>query len=563
VDVLRRTAAALEILTAVLLGATLAAAYFGPLRFDLYGNVVSVRTLSRPLLAAALVLAVRLWWLRGASFRTTAASAIAQVLSGALIVAGLIGWLTHNSPTVGGADSYGYVSAAERLIAGDLVHQEPLAASLPDDGTRVATPLGYVPSGRTANASVPAYPLGLPAVMAVAIMFFGPAAPFFVAPVCGVLLLAAVYLTARSWFRDHHAALLASSLVALHPVVFTYSIQPMSDVPAAAAVTAALGALTRVPSRPGLAGCAAALALTIRPALAPAVFALALLPVATSGRRGLVPAVWYAGPVLAGAIVQGWTQWYLYGSVLASGYGSVAGLFTLETPLLNLRSYLYWGYLALGPVWLAGLAAGVVCSPRLPRVAVTLLTLSVCAPYLFYRPYDHWETLRFLLPALVAGTLLAAFGVLQVSRRLAGPAGGALIGSIVAMLMAFSWMSWLSSNQVFDMPAHEARHRVVGQLVARITPEHAVILALQHSGSVRYYAQRETLNWNHIPAGAFSATVRAVQDRGLPVFLLIDSEEERRLFQARHGRVVEEAEWLPGGQYRDVQLFEAPPGRPR
>ena len=553
----RRAAAGLEVLTAVLLGATLVAAYSGPLRFDLFGTSLSIRSLSRPLLAATLIFALRLWWLRGPSFLTSAPNAMARVLSGALITAGVIGWITYNSPTVGGADSYGYVSAAERLLAGDLVHDEPLAAILPANGARVSTPLGYVPSGRTANASVPAYPLGLPAVMALAIATFGPTAPFFVAPVCGVLLLVVVYLTASFWFHDRQAALLASGLVALHPLVFTYSIQPMSDVPAAAALMAAVAALSRVPSRPVLAGCAAALTLMIRPALAPAAFALAFLPLASIGRPGLSTALWYVGPVIAGAVVQGCTQWYLYGDALASGYGSVSGLFSLETPRLNLRSYLYWGFLALGPVWLAGLAAGVASSARLPRVAVTLLVLGVSAPYLFYRPYDHWETLRFLLPALVAATVLAAFGLLAVSRRVAGQASGALIAALIAMAIAYTWMSWLTANRVFDMREHEARHRLVGALVARVTPEHAVILALQHSGSVRYYAHRETLNWNHIPAGQFTPTVRAVQARGLPVFLLIDSDEERVIFETQHGPVVANEGWLPGGQYRNVQLFEA------
>jgi hypothetical protein len=548
-------------LAAVLLGATLAAAFGGPLRFDLYGASLSVRSLSRPLVAATLTLAIRVWLLRGASFRSAAAGAMARVASGALITAGLLGWLSCNSPTLGGADSYGYVSAAERLLAGDLVHYEPFAAILPANGARVSTPLGYVPSGRTANASVPAYPLGLPAVMAVAIAGFGRSAPFFVAPICGVLLLSAAYATARAWFRDRQAALLACALIALHPLVFTYSIQPMSDVPAAAALMVALAALSNLPSRPVLAGFAAALTLTIRPALAPAAFALALLPLAMVGRPGVRTALWYLGPVVAGAIFQGWTQWYLYGDAMASGYGSVAGLFARETLRLNLRSYLYWGFLALGPVWPAGLAAGFAASPRLPRVAVAVLIVSVSAPYLFYRPYDHWETLRFLLPALVVTTIVAAFGLLEVSRRVAGHAGGALVASLIAAAVAYTWVSWLASNHVFDMPEHEARHRIVGELVARVTPEHAVIFALQHSGSVRYYADRETLNWDHIPAGQFAATVQAIRERGLPVFLLIDSQEERVIFHARHGHVVEEDGWLPGGQYRNVQLFEAPAER--
>ena len=457
-------ATALELLSAVLLGATMVVAYSGPLRIDLVAAVLSIRSLSRPLAAAALAVAMRLWLLRGASFRPAAASALARVISGALIAAGVLGWAVHNSPTLGGADSYGYVSAAERLVNGDLVHHEPFAAILPANGIRVATPLGYVPSGRTADASVPAYPLGLPAIMAAAIVTFGRSAPFFVAPLCGLLLLAAVYLTASSWYRDRLAALLACALVALHPHVFTYSIQPMSDVPAAAALTIAVAALSHLPARPILAGIAAALTLTIRPALAPAAFALALLPLAASGRRGLPAALWYLMPVIAGAVVQGWTQWYLYADPLASGYGRVAGLFTLETSRLNLRSYLYWGFLSIGPVWLAGLATGLAASPRLPRAAVALLIGSVSAPYLFYRPYDHWETLRFLLPALVVSTIVAAFGLLHVSRRAAGQSAGALFASLLATAVAFTWVSWLESHRVFDMPDHEARHRLVGEL---------------------------------------------------------------------------------------------------
>ena len=235
------------------------------------------------------------------------------------------------------------------------------------------------------------------------------------------------------------------------------------------------------------------------------------------------------------------------------------GLFATTTLMTNLRSYLYWGFLAFGPVWMGGLAAGLAASSRLPRVTVTLLGISVAGPYLFYRPYDHWETLRFLLPALVGATIAASFGLLYVCRRVAGHSGGALIAALLATSVAFSWVSWLSANNVFNMHEHEARHRIVGERVARVTPPNAVVLALQHSGSVRYYAGRETLNWNDIPSGQLTASVRALQQRGLPVFLLIDSEEERAIFHARHGPVMEDEGWLPGGQYRNVQLFEAPP----
>ena len=98
------------------------------------------------------------------------------------------------SPYLGGADSYGYVSASERLRAGTLIQPEPLAAVLPyPDGIFPATPLGYVPAARQPGASVPAYPLGLPALMALATEIAGARAPFYVPLVMGLVLIATCY----------------------------------------------------------------------------------------------------------------------------------------------------------------------------------------------------------------------------------------------------------------------------------------------------------------------------------------------------------------------------------
>jgi hypothetical protein len=553
-------AAGLESLSAVLAGAALAAAYAGPLRFEILGHDLSIRTLSRPAIAAFILLTARLTLFGARPTLAAAAAALARVTSGALIAAGVIGWATYLSQSCGGADSYGYVSAAERLLAGDIVHEEPLANVLPfANGIRAACPLGYVPSARVANASVPAYPLGLPGMMAVAIALFGRAGPFLVSPLLGVILLGASSATAFAWYRDRQAALLAPALLAVQPLVFTYAIQPMSDVPAAAALMVAVAALSRAPARPRIAGAAAALALLIRPALAPAALALAIVPWSTERSRALDATVRYAAPVAAAVVLLAWTQWHLYGGVLSSGYGEVAALFSANTVLANARSYSYWGFLTLGPAWITASAIGFVVSGRLPRLVLVAITLAVVVPYLFYRPYDHWETLRFLLPVFVIATIIAAHGLLYVARGVAGEAGGALVASVIAVVLAFGWMSWLSRHDVFAMPTHEARHRIVGELVGQTTPQDAVILALQHSGSVRYYAGRQTLNWERIPTGSFVSAVKALQDRHLAVFLLLDSQEERAMFEARHGTVVQEHGWLPTWQRRSVQLFEAPP----
>jgi hypothetical protein len=576
--VLRRAATrGLEIVSAGLLGITLAAAYAGPLRFDIFGTSLSVRTLSRPLLAALLLLITRLWLTRDLRLARAAGDVLSRVVLGALIVGGVTGWLTFLSTTCGGADSYGYVSAAERLLSGDLVHEERLASVLPfPDAIAAATPLGYVPAGRRPNASVPAYPLGLPAVMAVARALAGPTGPFTVAPLAGLVLLAATYLTAVSWYGNPLIGLLACALVALNPLVFTYCIQPMSDVPAAAAVLLAIALLSRASSWPFMAGIAASVALFIRPALAPVAIAFALLPIVKHSSRHWLQTLRYLIPVTGAVFVQGWTQWYLYGHPLASGYGSIADLFSPETIATNLRIYSYWSFRALGPTWLGAVAIGLAVSGRLPRVAVLTTLVMIIVPYLLYRPYDHWETLRFLLPIITVATIAAAAGLMAVTDRVTGAghpnahttrvrdpgAGGPVLATVLAAAMGVTWMSWLSTNGVFMMPEDERRHRLAGELVAQATPHQSVILALQHSGSLRYYAQRETLNWDRIPAGALNATVQALQEHGLDVFVMIDSDAERVMFEKRHGAIIDEQGWLPGGQRRNVQLFQAPRHKP-
>jgi hypothetical protein len=556
----------LEVAAAGATGVAMYVAVTGPLRIDLPAGALSVRTPARPILAALILITVRALWDRRSSRAdgTTLAAVVshraARTALAGMVVAGVAGWFTFLSTTCGGADSYGYVSAADRLLAGQLVDVEPLAAILPfERGIDAATPLGFVASGRTAAASVPAYPLGLPALMAVGRLAAGPLGPFLVPPLMGLVLLVAVCAIARDWYGDADITRLTCALVAVNPLVFTYAIQPMSDVPAAACAAVAMAGLSRPRRWPVLSGVAAALSLLIRPALAPMAVAIAIVPLAMSGWRGWKDTARCLAPITVAVVVQAWTQWYFYGDALASGYGSVASLFSVERAWFNARSYGYWSLRAIGPVAIGAFAIGLGVSGRLPRVAVLLVALSVGGPYLFYRPYDHWETLRFLLPIIVVGAIVAAAGLMTVARAVAGASFGAAPAALVAVLTASMWVAWISTNHVLTMPASEARHRVAADLVAETTPETAVVLALQHTGSLRYYARRQTVNWDRIPQGAFDATVAALEAAGHPVFLMLDSIDERTMFEARHGAVLDRGTWLPNGQRGNVQLFQSSP----
>jgi hypothetical protein len=95
------------------------AAWTGGWRAEVFGLMLSARSAGRLVVFALALLA-----LRAALSRDHLAPArelgdvAARAIAGALVIAGLLAWVAHMSPYVGGADSYGYVSAAERLRQG-------------------------------------------------------------------------------------------------------------------------------------------------------------------------------------------------------------------------------------------------------------------------------------------------------------------------------------------------------------------------------------------------------------------------------------------------------------
>jgi hypothetical protein len=546
-----------ETFCALFVGIAIVAAWSGGWRVELFGVTISVHSIWRPLLVAAVLLAAHA--LRAREFRLTEfADTTARAIAGALLVAGVLGWTTYLSPYLGGADSYGYVSASKRLSAGALIQTEPLAAVLPyPEGTSAATPLGYVPAARVPNATAPAYPLGLPALMALAAMMFGASAPFYVSLVMGVVLAGTCYWIAFRVSGDRLIALAAAAAVSLHPVVFTYAIQAMSDLPATAWYLVA-GALLMPERRwlAGVAGVAGCAAFLTRPALLPGVAALTLIPLVSGDhRRARIAA--FAGVLTLGVATQAALQWYLYGSPLANGYGRTDELFSFRFLGPNVRSYAYWIAVMHGVVWIVAFARGAYdVRDRSARAMLAASFAGAVVPHVVYRTYDHWETLRFILPLLVLMTIFAVAGIFGLSRRIAGSRAGTWIGLALTVVMLAGWARWLDREQVFALASVEQRFEQAAALVARATPRDAVVLSSLHSGSLRYYADRQTLNWARIPHGQFDVTVDALENNGRAVFLMFDGQEERQLFEERHGNVIEQQRWLPSGQRRDVRLYE-------
>ena len=241
----------------------------------------------------------------------------------------------------------------------------------------VASPLGWTPSP-DGTGIAPAYPLGAPALMALFTLLGGPDAVFFVAPVAGLVTLLLVYRLARLWY-DRDTALFAAALAAWNPLLIAYAKQPMSDVFATMWMTLALLlALRSIDADSGRCRTRGRHAAIItRPAL---LIAAALVPFLARGGDG--PSSLAGLALVIGVIVQAAIQRHLFGSPFSTGYGTASVLFSVEHVATNAGIFAKHLWTIGGPLWIVGLALGVIAARPAPRAMPLMILATVAAPYL-------------------------------------------------------------------------------------------------------------------------------------------------------------------------------------
>jgi hypothetical protein len=114
---------------------------------------------------------------------------------------------------------------------------------------------------------------------------------------------------------------------------------------------------------------------------------------------------------------------------------------------------------------------------------------------------------------------------LPVEARL--PAAG-----VVTLVTALYGVQVGRDAGIFHAAAYEQRHVRAAAEVASRTPQKAIVLSVQHSGSVRYYANRITLRYDWLPADELDAAVHELTTKGYSPYLVVDDWEQKE-FQAR------------------------------
>jgi hypothetical protein len=462
-----------------------------------------------------------------------------------------------------GADASGYLSQAAMWAGVEWRVANPLSADsnwpLRPDQT---APLGWRPA-LDRGWQVPTYAPGLPMLMAAPFAIAGNAGASAVITLSAVLAVLSTGALARA-LAGGTAGLLAAALLAGSPTFLYQSLQPMSDVPITALWIAAFWALTA--QWYGAAGAATALAVLVRPNLAP-LAAVPLVWIAWSAPRDrrAISALRFSWPVAIAAVVVAGLQWRWYGSPFLSGYGAAGELFTLSNVVPNARLYGAWMWEAEPVFVLTGALAAALAMRIWPapgmqgadamtlrpltavRPAVIALSVFACgvvAAYLVYAVFERWSYVRFLLPAISMVAVLLALTVDRVIHRVAPGLAGLFVAAVVVAIAA-GGVTVARRLNVFEVADVTARALEAGNQLRPLLPPNAVLIAGEQSGSMRHETGRPIVRWETLDASTLKTALDALNERGLEAWWVLDQWEES-VVRSRFPGVPEAAlDWPP------------------
>lgn len=472
----------------------------------------------------------------------------------AAVLAALLTLTTaHYGPrAVGGADEYGYASQADLWLKGRLTIDQSFVRQIPWPlAERAFAPLGYDPHPAERGTLVPTYSPGLPMLLAAAKFAGGQDAMFLVVPIAAGLLAFATFRIGRD-LGSPAAGLVAAWLVATSPTVLFMAMATMSDVPVAAAwAWAFVLLLGRRVSTAAAAGLLSSVAILIRPNLAPLAGVLALLDVLQLGspetRRAaaarLAAYVVALAPAVAGIAV---LNARLHGSPFTSGYGALSALFDVARVPTNLRLYLQWLAESHTPIALAGLLA--IFLPwrhaRLPlqissvSAVIALFVGGVWAIYSAWLVFDVWWFTRFLLPSWPF--IMLGVGTIVVAMAAAAPRAARLAIAAAVIALGLYQLHFAREWQAFGGRDGRRRFVAAARLVRAVTHRNSVVISHDHSGSIRYYGGRMTIDYAWMPRGqGLDAALAWLKSQSVAAYLAVEEwelAEVRRRFAGSAAR---------------------------
>jgi hypothetical protein len=227
------------------------------------------------------------------------------------------------------------------------------------------------------------------------------------------------------------------------------------------------------------------------------------------------------------------TNAVVHGAPWNSGYGPLDAYYAWGYFLPNLKQYGWWLLDSETPIVLLFavplFALRQVNGERRARLLfVALFAAGVWLCYLFYTPYDAWWYLRFLLPAYPPMLVLAVIGLRQILSRLAPNRRVVVLAVVLAAVLAVRSQRSLEEG-IFQLWESGTVYTSAAAYIRNELPPNAIILTVQHSGSVRYYADRLTLRWDWIGREWWPRALDVLREKGFRPYLLVSRFEDAQL----------------------------------
>ena len=102
---------------------------------------------------------------------------------------------------------------------------------------------------------------------------------------------------------------------------------------------------------------------------------------------------------------------------------------------------------------------------------------------------------------------------------------GAAVPVVMAIMLATRSEWLLRDSSQWVIQSLEARYPLAGEWVNVNTPPNSVVMANQHSGSLRWYGKRQTIRWDFVEPHELAATVRQLQSHGAVVYVALEGDE--------------------------------------
>ena len=462
-------------------------------------------------------------------------------------------YFARTQTLVYGYDPLGYLYAGQRLAQGG-------GLSFPDANNALA---GAFFAPFAFNIVQPGdpdlylnYPPGLPLLLALAQKIVPSAdAPFFLTPLAGLVGILATFWLGKQLFGDI-AGMIASVLLGLSPLYFTFATDLWSDVPATACLLIAMAlyvSSVASGSRHGAWKAAAAgllLGYAVFVRYSAAIFVLPLafygLMVATvsaAGKRRLLAFLATFGFVMLGVLL--FNRLY-YGGFFATAYSPQAGWY--PWPAFSLAYALGpspvggWSLAAAGKTLLRDLPlvlplsiCGLLVMKRSSAVLLGGTILVVLGLYACYAFAPTGINARFLLPAVPMICLAAAAGLERVRSHMgAWKQAGMLLPVAVIVLSILLFRPTVAAVERRTSDTRLQVQQVLAMTAA--TPQNAVFMSYVYNDLIAYYGQRSVLNYRRIPpadasAGRYKmevlepclvAVIGKLLDAGRPVYYVED-----------------------------------------